>query len=388
MYLRPGFVVVIVGGVLTTISTIVVALRYYCRYFLVGSLSASDHLMLVSLVIAWGTFIINYYQDVTSSGYRPTYLRRPDKRPEIEGYVLGVLISWWAYRFVYVIGLGFIKLSILFFYRSIAANVTFRRIVYGTMGFVVLYTFSATIAAIFQCQNPASAWSTTNYFAQFDPTLQREPAVCWDPVPLWVFSSACNLLTDVIILLMPLPTLLSLRIPMGKRLALIGIFSVGLMAIVASSVRMWVMYMWAESPYNSARYGADLLLWGQVETNSGIISASVPFLRLLFRNKEKKPQQSGTPQKIFATPPEAQPPTPPKDDEYSPRKVPDVEMWPLPNEKGLDRGDSVGFITIHERSTIARESNWGPFVTIPESLSSDGKDSPYLAPPFSPHKTA
>jgi hypothetical protein len=30
MYFRPGFVVVIVGAVLTTLSTIIVALRYVC----------------------------------------------------------------------------------------------------------------------------------------------------------------------------------------------------------------------------------------------------------------------------------------------------------------------------------------------------------------------
>ncbi|KNG52030.1 hypothetical protein TW65_00415 [Stemphylium lycopersici] len=354
MYFRPGLVVVIVGAILTSLSTIVVALRlvcpairgkyrvlikpnrYYCRYFLMGSLSASDHLMFTAL----------------------------EKRPEIEPTVRGVLVSWWLYRLIYVVGLGFIKLSILFFYRSIAANRTFRRLVYGMIAFVSIYTFAATIAAIFQCQNPASAWSTTNYFAQFDPSIQREPAKCWDPVQLWVFSSAANLLSDIIILMLPLPTLLSLRIPMGKRLALIGIFSVGIMAIAASSVRMWVMMLWAESPWNSARYGSDLLLWGQVETNSGIISASVPFLRLLFHGKHKKEERSATPRKAYVTPP-----TPPQIDAFSQHKALDMGEWPLPNEKGIDRGEYVGFITIHERTTIARESNWGPFITIPESLS-------------------
>lgn len=302
------------------------------------------------------------------------------KRLEIEPAVRGVLITWWVYRWIYVISLGFVKLSILFFYYSIAANRTFRHLVYVMIGFVSMYTFSATIAAIFQCQKPSSAWSTTNYFAQFDPTIKREPAKCWDPVPLWVFSSAANLLSDIILLMLPLPTLLSLRIPLGKRLALIGIFSVGVMAIAASSVRMWVMYLWAESPYNSARYGTDLLLWGQVETNSGIISASVPFLRLLFRNKEKREeqqQQGVTPQKVYVTPP-TDPPKAPSVEPYSPENPPDIEMWPLQDEKAMDMEDSVRFITIHERSTVARESNWGPFVTIPESLSSDGKDSPQL----------
>jgi hypothetical protein len=67
MYLRPGFIVVIVGCVLTGLSTVTMMLRYahsrsiisvktnfvlsyYCRYFLVGTLTATDHLMFTALV--------------------------------------------------------------------------------------------------------------------------------------------------------------------------------------------------------------------------------------------------------------------------------------------------------------------------------------------------
>lgn len=68
MYFRPGYVVVVVGAMLTTMSTVIVllryvssllslleqvlmyALRYYCRYFLMGKVTASDHLMFVALV--------------------------------------------------------------------------------------------------------------------------------------------------------------------------------------------------------------------------------------------------------------------------------------------------------------------------------------------------
>jgi hypothetical protein len=143
----------------------------------------------------------------------------------------------------YIIALCFVKLSILFFYRAIASHRTFRRLVYATIVFVCLYSFAACIAAVFQCENPSDAWSTANYFAQFDrnPDTRRQKLKCYDPVKLWVFSAAANLLTDIIILMLPIPTLLSLRIPMSKRLALIGIFSVGIMAIIASSVRVWVL---------------------------------------------------------------------------------------------------------------------------------------------------
>ncbi|KAF1838283.1 hypothetical protein BDW02DRAFT_594743 [Decorospora gaudefroyi] len=367
MYFRPGFVVVVLGAILTPISTIIVALRYYCRFFLMGSVSASDHLMFVALVVTWGNFVVNYYQDETSSKFKPSYFRMPEKQPEIAETVRGTLISWWVYRVSYIVALCFVKLSILFFYRAIASHRTFRRLVNATIVFVCIYSFGACMAAIFQCANPSEAWSTANYFAQFDrnPDTKSQGQRCYDPIALWVFSAAANLLSDVIILMLPIPTLLSLRIPMSKRLALIGIFSVGIMAIIASSVRMWVMMLWAESPTNSARFGADLLLWGQVETNSGIISASIPFLRLLFRSR-KKEERGVTQRKI-----ENGPPKPMRVDAFSQCKELDMGEWPLGDE---DKKSGPG------------SPSWGPFITVPESLSCS-RGSTLLEPVHQPHVT-
>ncbi|CAO2652948.1 Nn.00g023590.m01.CDS01 [Neocucurbitaria sp. VM-36] len=367
MYLRPGFVVVIVGATLTSLSTIIVAARYYCRHFLMGSMGVSDHLMLAALIVSWGNLVINYYQDVMSSQYRPSYFRIPEKQPEIAVTVRGTLITWWVYRISYIIALCFVKLSILFFYRTIATQRTFRRLVYTTIGFVSLYTFGACLAAIFQCETPSDAWNTAGYFAQFDrnPNTKKPNLKCYDPIRLWVFCAAANLLSDVVILLLPIPALLSLRVPMTKRLALIGIFSIGIMAIIASSVRMWVMMLWAESPANSARFGADLLLWGQVETNSGIVSASIPFLRLLFRRREKE-ERGVTQRKI-----EASPPKPMEAAGVSQNKPLEIDTWAF---FGDEKKDGQG------------SPNWGPFITVPESLSSGSRGSTLLEPTH-PHGT-
>lgn len=253
--------------------------------------------------------------------------------------------------------LCFVKLSILFFYRAIASHRTFRRMVYFTIGFVILYTFGSTMAAAFQCENPAHSFDTTGYLAQFDgnPKTRKPHFKCYDPTKLWLFTAATNLFTDVLIMLLPIPTLLGLRVPMSKRLALIGIFSVGIMAIVASCVRMWVMALWSESPQNSAAFGADLLLWGQVETNSGIISASVPFLRLFFRgrdhSRDREPEKNGI--------------APARRREISPPKPLDTDNKPL-------EIDSMAFFEGDDERGPNGSPQWKPFITVPASLSSRG----------------
>lgn len=237
-----------------------------------------------------------------------------------------------------MLGLCFAKLSILFFFRAIATRSTFRRVVWATIIFVSLSTIAVTIGSIFQCERPADAFSVVQWASQFNPDLPR--GKCFQPTILWVFSAAINLLTDVIILLLPIPTLLGLRVPISKRLALVGIFSVGIMAIVASCVRMWIMALWSESIRNSSRFGAELLLWGQVEVNAGIVSASVPFLRLLFTRSK----------------------APIKDMEGPPVQMRNVNNKPLELNShqifgGPDKGPNGSPI-------------WKPFITVPASLSS------------------
>jgi hypothetical protein len=344
--------------------------------------------------------VINYYQDETSRRTRPSFFRNPvrtyymfhpfitarrrsnkrqEKHPNLEKNLRGTLITWYIYRMSYSVALCFVKLSILFFYRAIATHKTFRRVVHTTIWFVILFTFAVTVAAAFQCENPADSISTAGYLAQFDrnPKTKRPHVKCFDPAKLWVFTAAINLFTDVLIMLLPIPTLLGLRVAMSKRLALIGIFSVGIMAIVASCVRMWVMALWAESPQNAAQFGADLLLWGQVETNSGIISASVPFLRLFFSPGQKKvreiePSEKNAngqgARKLIISPPRA------------------MNDGRGTDEKDVENGEFVFFEEGKRDKPDGENVMWKPFITVPESLSSRGSGMMVMEP-VQPHAT-
>ncbi|KAF2996700.1 hypothetical protein E8E13_005231 [Curvularia kusanoi] len=349
MYLRPGFIVVIVGCVLTGLSTVIMALRYYCRWFLVGTVTATDHLMFTALIFTWGNLVVNYYQDETSSHTRPRLYKNPAKRPLMAKHVLGVLITWWMYRIVYVAALCFVKLSILYFFKSIASHRTLRHVVNGTIGFVMIYSFGAVMAGILQCRNPSDAWNVDAYFAQFDevPNPNAPHIQCYDPTILFTATAAVNLFTDVVILLIPIPTLLSLSVPLRQRLALIGIFSIGVVAIVASSIRMRVMTLWAESPNNSAIYGNHLLMWGQVEINSGIISASIPFLRLLFKRGERAERRASGRKVAEIVSPRAG-----KKPEIEPLELDTIALFPKDEDR--DRKDP--------------EKQWKPFITVPANL--------------------
>jgi hypothetical protein len=83
------------------------------------------------------------------------------------------------------------KLSILLFYRRIFATRIFRQIT-NAVGFVVLAWFAAVIlVSIFSCVPVNGYWDRT------------VPATCIDSRAFYLGNSIANILTDVIILTLP-----------------------------------------------------------------------------------------------------------------------------------------------------------------------------------------
>lgn len=63
-----GPTVRITAFTLTGISTAVVAVRFYCRIWIVGKPKIYDFVMLAALVCTWGLCVINHYQLLYGTG--------------------------------------------------------------------------------------------------------------------------------------------------------------------------------------------------------------------------------------------------------------------------------------------------------------------------------
>lgn len=70
-----------------------------------------------------------------------------------------------------------------------------------------------------------SAWANCVPLAKFwDPTV---PGFCLDKKALWFSNSGIHILTDVIILIYPMPVLKSLQLPKKQKIALMAVFALG-----------------------------------------------------------------------------------------------------------------------------------------------------------------
>lgn len=122
----------------------------------------------------------------------------------------------YAETLVYVVGTYFVKLSLLIlYYRVFGVNQHFQQAVYFVMGLWSLYIFISIFITIFQCTPVSKAW---------DLELEGH---CFDLVKLGISSGYVNIITDTIILSLPIPMVWSLQLSWKVRLAVMAIFLTG-----------------------------------------------------------------------------------------------------------------------------------------------------------------
>ncbi|KAI5373301.1 hypothetical protein J4E82_007944 [Alternaria postmessia] len=270
---------IVLAFVLTSISTIVVALRFYARHFHAGRLTSSDWVILLAIIATWLSVVVHCYMIHFLDYSSVTPYVWETFRP----IIVGSNLSIWLYRINFILDLCLIKTSILLFYDHIASsNKRFQYIVRGLLAIIISGGISQIIASILMCTPITDAFSYDVWYRAF--VLHDFNVKCYNPNPFWLFIAVYNLTTDVIIWTLPMIFFLNIStLPLRRRLELIAIFSVGIIAVISSAFRLHTTVLWLSDYIQQGLSTPDLLLWSQVEQNLGIIAASVPFLRPLFR---------------------------------------------------------------------------------------------------------
>lgn len=193
----------------------------------------------------------------------------------------------YIFRLNFIIDHLLIKTSILLFYNYVThAHRSYYWIVRGMLALVIVSSSTMAFVSIFICNPPQIAWDGEVFMKEFQGIF---PTQCLNPSTLWLTQASYNLATDGIVWLLPIPFFLNLRsMPVRRRVELIAIFSLGIVAIAASAIRLWTTRKWLSGFIESGLQWGNLLIWSQVEQHAGIMAASMPFLRPLLRKVVKK----------------------------------------------------------------------------------------------------
>ena len=83
------------------------------------------------------------------------------------------------------------------------------------MGVVGLYCVGTLLSIFLQCQPIEVNWDS------------GIPGVCGDQDAAWLGSGICNVLTDIMVLALPIRSVSKLKLPRVTKGALIGVFTIG-----------------------------------------------------------------------------------------------------------------------------------------------------------------
>ncbi|KAH8896007.1 hypothetical protein GQ53DRAFT_854373 [Thozetella sp. PMI_491] len=205
---------------LLAFATIAVSLRIYTRAYIVKRIWYDDWAIVVALLF-WLTAL--FYHScllVTKASFLMQYYRIfPLEKVQKTAIVLGVLISCWGLSQLLVVILG--------------------------------------------CQPIQAFWDLSVH------------GNCVPAIPLWYINAGGNLITDLIILIFPLPILHSLRLPMVDKVSLFGVFCLGFLTSAISIVR--IKFLHPEEDFTW--WNVDAALWHSAELCCAITCSCLPTLR-------------------------------------------------------------------------------------------------------------
>ncbi|RAL17774.1 uncharacterized protein BO97DRAFT_402275 [Aspergillus homomorphus CBS 101889] len=258
---------VTVSTVLQTGAFLAVLLRFLARRR-ARNLGVDDWLALLALVFASGLYVTGILIcTIGFAGFHASLL----EVDQLERFLMLVYID----NLCYALTLPTIKLSILLMYRRLFPTKTFGYATAAVGAIVLGWMISVVLAQILTCLPVDAAWNLS----------KAADSHCIDQMKFYYGNSISNLLTDVIILCLPLPLIWRLKMTHEKKLGVTAVLLMGGFICIASIVRL--SYLGAIDTNDITYTLVAVGNWTSVETPLAIICACLPTIPALFRVKNR-----------------------------------------------------------------------------------------------------
>ncbi|KIW13285.1 hypothetical protein PV08_08473 [Exophiala spinifera] len=269
---------------ITALATLFIAGRFYTRILLVKSVKHDDWWILAAWVLAVGFS--------ASICIAVKYGLGKHKDDISDEHFASLRKAEYAFSILYNPALMLTKTSIIVFFLSVMskdADPVFKWCNWLTLVLVNAVGTALTFYNIFQCRPVAQAWIYP----------RSDGAKCADIVTLYLSSAPVNIITDIALLVLPMPILTGMRLPFKQKLILLLTFSAGAFVAAVDVVRIAYLQNAALNRLKLVKteggsgsriveendfswYASLSFMWSAVEVCTGIVCACVPSLKPLF----------------------------------------------------------------------------------------------------------
>ncbi|MCJ1245407.1 hypothetical protein MMC30_002611 [Trapelia coarctata] len=260
-----GKKLVVFTAVFIPVQISCVALRYLARYLIKGPWGLDDIVVFTSLILqlCMAAIAIGAVKNA-GVGYHVPYLL--ETTPETVTIWAKYLI---AIEFIYFGGVNIPKLAILVLYRRLFPKKAIRIVIHVLIAALVGLTISTVVTATVACRPFAANWN---------PNIPG--AVCIDKEAFFIWGSIPNIITDIVMLILPIRVVWNLHTTTRLKFGLTVTFTIGSFGLVTSIVRFATFFQ-TNSFIDGTWSAVDLIIWTQIEAGVYLISACLMTYRPL-----------------------------------------------------------------------------------------------------------
>ncbi|OCK78964.1 hypothetical protein K432DRAFT_331057 [Lepidopterella palustris CBS 459.81] len=253
------------------VGIFVYILRMYTRIWPVQRLGLDDWSMTVSVILMTSIWAMCAQAIKHGMGRHNYYVPLEDQMKA--GRLLFIIQPMWVWS------IAFVKISMAFMLLRILRSKNWHMFLYATIAVQVVSSMIFMFILLLQCRPIYAIW---------DPATPN--AKCWSPLPAQIGlygNAAISIITDFVFTVLPITFIHKMNLPLRQRVAIGSLMCLGLFATAAGIVKTSLVKTYNNGGDN-LYHMVDLITWGFLEEEMGIIAVCIPCLKALIEGTLKQ----------------------------------------------------------------------------------------------------
>ncbi|OHF03866.1 hypothetical protein CORC01_00728 [Colletotrichum orchidophilum] len=240
-----------------SVAFLAVSIRVYTRVLVIRQFGIDDWASVFAFLLVLGCGLAVALNTRNGLGRHVYFLTSE----QIQAYNMTFYVTIVFYN----AALSGIKMTFLFQYYRVLAVQKMKKVFLAAMVIVGAWSISQILVEIFICTPIAAGW---------DKSIKGS---CIPNYPQWYINAAGNIITDIIVFVLPLPVINRLNLARGQKYVLLGIFCLGFFTCTISFIRIRFLKLEEDFTWQNV----ETACWSIGELSCGLVCACLPTFRPL-----------------------------------------------------------------------------------------------------------